>query len=69
MHEDPAIQALQEHAHLVAEEGKAQQEEEQAEDNAIIGRLVSAESPSTFRAATGVLPRQYAIHQWQRSCD
>ena len=42
MHEDPAIQALQECAHQVAEEAKAQQAEEWAEDNAIIGRLVSA---------------------------
>ena len=56
MHEDLAIQALQECAHLVAEEGRAQQMEEQAEDNAIIGRLVSAASPSEFRAATGALP-------------
>ena len=53
MHEDPAIQVLQECAHLIAEEAKAQQAEEQAEDNAIIGRLVSANSPSAFRAATG----------------
>ena len=36
--EDPAIQALQKHAHLVAEEGKAQQAEEWAEDNAITAR-------------------------------
>ena len=54
--EDPAIQVLQKHAHLVTEEEKAQQEEEQAEDNACIGRLVSADNPVTFRAATGVLP-------------
>ena len=56
MHEDPVIQALQECTCLVAEEGKAQQAEEWAEDNTIIGRLVSADSPATFRAATGALP-------------
>ena len=54
--EDPAIQALQEHARQVAEEGKAQQAEEQAEDDNIVGRLVSAGTPSDFRAATGALP-------------
>ena len=69
MHEDPVIQVLQERACLVAEEGRAQQAEEQAEDNTIIGRLVSADSPSTFRAAIGAPPRQYAIRQWQKSCD
>ena len=55
--EDPVIQALQKCTHLITEEGKAQQEEDQAEDDAIIGRLVSANSPSTFRAATGTLSR------------
>ena len=35
-HEDPAIQVLQERAHQITEEAKAQQAEEQAEDNAII---------------------------------
>ena len=60
-HEDPEIQALQECAHLVTEEERAQQAEEWAEDNTIIGRLVSANSPSAFRAATGTLPQQYAI--------
>ena len=46
--EDPAIRALQECAHQITEEGKAQQAEEQAEDDATIGRLVSAASPSEF---------------------
>ena len=68
-HENPAIQVLQECAHLVAEEGRAQQAEERAENNTIIGRLVSAASPSEFRAATGAPPQQYTIHQWQKSCD
>ena len=56
MHEDPTIQALQERAHQVAEEAKAQQAEERAEDDTTIGRLVSATSPSEFRAATGTPP-------------
>ena len=59
--EDPGIQVLQKHTHLVAEEGKAQAAEEQAEDDACIGRLVSANSPSSFKSATGILPQQYAI--------
>ena len=59
--EDPAIQVLQECTRLVAEEGKAQQAEEWAEDDAVIGRLVSANSPSTFRVATGAPPQQYAV--------
>ena len=54
--QDPSIQALQECAHKITEEERAQQEEEQAEDNTIISRLVSAASPSEFRAATGALP-------------
>ena len=54
--ENLTIQALQKCTHLVTEEGKAQQEEEQAEDDACIGRLVSANSPSTFRIATGASP-------------
>ena len=53
-----AIQALQKHTHLVAEECKAQDVAEQEE--AIIGRLVSANCPSTFEAASGVKPWQYA---------
>ena len=56
MPQDPAIQVLQECAHQIAEEERAQQAEEQAEDSAIIGRLVSATSPSEFRAATGAPP-------------
>ena len=66
--EDPAVQALQKHACLIADKGKAQAVEEWAEDNACIGRLVSTDCPSTFRAATGTPPRQYTI-QWQKSCD
>ena len=58
---DPAVQVLQERTHQIAEE--------QAEDDTIVGRLVSATNPSEFRAATGALPRQYAIRQWQKSCD
>ena len=69
MLEDPAVQALQERAHNIAEEGRAQQAEEQAEDDDIVGRLVSATTSSEFRTATGALPRQYAIRQWQKSCD
>ena len=67
--EDPAVQVLQEHAHKVAEEGKAQQAEEQAEDDNIVGRLVSATTSSEFRTATGTPPRQYAIRRQQKSCD
>ena len=67
--EDPAVQALQERAHKIAEEGRAQQADERAEDDNIVGRLVSAASPSEFRTATGAPPRQYAIHQQQKSCD
>ena len=69
MHEDLTIQVLQERTHLVTEEGRAQQAEEWAEDNTVISRLVSAASPSEFRAATGTPPRQYAICRWQKSCD
>ena len=54
--EDPAMQALQERAHKVAEEGKAQQAEERAEDDDIVSRLVSATTFSEFRTATGALP-------------
>ena len=67
--EDPAMQALQERAHKVAEEGKAQQAEERAEDDNIVGRLVSATTSSEFRTVTGALPRQYAIRRRQKSCD
>ena len=67
--EDPAVQALQERAHKIAEIGKAQQAEEGAEDANIVGRLVSATTSSEFRAATGAPPRQYAIRRWQKSCD
>ena len=56
MLEDPAVQALQECAHKVTEEGKAQQAEERAEDDDIVGRLVSAATSSEFRTATGTLP-------------
>ena len=59
--QDPAVQALQAHAHQIAEE--------QVEDDAIVGRLVSATNPSEFREATGAPPRQYAIHRRQKSCD
>ena len=69
MLEDPAVQALQEHAHKVAEEGRAQQAEEWAEDDDIVGRLVSATTSSEFRTATGAPPRQYAIRRRQKSCD
>ena len=41
MLEDPAMQALQEHAHKIAEDRKAQRAEERAEDDDIVGRLVS----------------------------
>ena len=67
--EDPAVQALQKRAHKIAEDGKAQQAEEQAEDADIVGRLVSATTSSEFRTATGAPPRQYAIRQRQKSCD
>ena len=67
--EDPAVQALQERAHKIAEEGKAQHAEERAEDADIIGRLVSATMSSEFRMATGAPPRQYAIRRRQKSCD
>ena len=67
--EDPAVQALQEHAHKIAEDGKAQQAEEWAEDADIVGRLVSATTSSEFRTATGAPPRQYAIRRRQKSCD
>ena len=67
--QDPVVQELQKRAHQIAEEGSAQQAEEWAEDDDIVGRLVSAASPSEFRTATGVPPRQYAIHRWQKSCD
>ena len=67
--EDPAVQALQERTHKVAEEGKAQQAEEQAEDDNIFSRLVSVTTSSEFRTATGAPPRQYAIRQRQKSCD
>ena len=59
--EDLAVQALQECAHKIAEEGRAQQAEEWAEDDNIVGRLVSATTSSEFRTATGAPPRQYAI--------
>ena len=42
------MQVLQEHAHKIAEEGRAQQAEEQAEDNNIVGRLVSVASPQSL---------------------
>ena len=67
--EDPAMQALQERAHKIAEDGKAQQAEEGAEDADIIGRLVSVTTSSEFRTATGAPPRQYAIRRRQKSCD
>ena len=67
--EDPAVQALQERAHKIAEDGKAQQAEERAEDDKIVGRLVSATTSSAFRTATGAPPRQYAIRRRQKSCD
>ena len=67
--EDPAVQALQKRAHKIAEEEKAQQAEERAEDANIVGRLVSATTSAEFRTATGAPPRQYAIRQWQKSCD
>ena len=47
--QDLAMQELQERAHQVAEEGRAQQAEEWAEDDNIVGRLVSATTPSEFR--------------------
>ena len=67
--EDPAVQALQEHAHKIAEDGKAQQAEEQVEDDDTVGRLVSATTSSEFRTATGAPPRQYAIRRRQKSGD
>ena len=63
------MQALQERAHKIAEDEKAQQAEERAEEDNIVGRLVSATTSSEFRTATGTLPRQYAIRQRQKSCD
>ena len=54
--EDPAVQALQERAHKIAEDGKAQQAEERAEDDEIVGRLVSATTSSEFRTTAGALP-------------
>ena len=59
--EDPAVQALQEHAHKIAKEGRAQQAEERAENDTIVSRLVSTTMPSEFRAATGTPLQQYAI--------
>ena len=67
--EDPAVQALQERAHKIAEDRKAQQAEERAEDADIVGRLVSATTSSEFRTATGAPPRQYAIRRRQKTCD
>ena len=67
--EDPAVQVLQKRAHKIAEDKKAQQAEEWAEDADIVGRLVSATTPSEFRTATGAPPRQYAIRRRQKSCD
>ena len=67
--EDPAVQALQERAHKIAEVEKAQQVEEEADDADIVGRLVSATTSSEFRTATGARPRQYAIRRRQKSCD
>ena len=67
--ENPAVQALQKRAHKIAEDEKAQQAEERAEDADVVGRLVSATTSSEFRTATGVLPQQYAICRWQKSCD
>ena len=67
--EDPAVQALQERAHKITEDGKAQQAEEGAEDADIVGRLVSATTSSEFGTATGAPPRQYAIRRRQKSCD
>ena len=67
--EDPAVQVLQERAHKIAEGERAQQAEEQAEDDEIVGRLVSATTSSEFRTATGAPPRQYAIRRRQKSCD
>ena len=61
MLEDPAMQVLQERAHKVTEEGRAQQAEERAEDDDIVGRLVSAATSSEFRTVTGAPPQQYAI--------
>ena len=66
---DPAVQALQKHTHKVVEEGRAQQAEERAEDNEIVGRLVSATTSSEFRTTTGAPPQQYAIRRRQKSCD
>ena len=62
MPQDPVVQELQKHAHQIAEEGKAQQAKEWAEDDNIVSRLVSTTTPSEFRAVTSTLPRQYAIH-------
>ena len=54
--ENPAVQALQERAHKIAENEKAQQAEERAEDADIVGRLVSATTSTEFRTATGAPP-------------
>ena len=59
--EDPAMQALQKRAHKIAEDEKAQQAEEGAEDADIIGRLVSATTSAEFRTATGAPPRQCSV--------
>ena len=67
--EDPAVQALQERAHKIAEDEKAQQTKEWAEDDEIVGRLVSATTSSEFRTATGTPPQQYAICRRQKSGD
>ena len=56
MPQDPALQELQQRAHQIAEEGRAQQMEEQAEDNIIVSRLVSATTSSEFRTATCAPP-------------
>ena len=56
MLEDPAMQALQERAHKIAEEGKAQQAEERAEDDNIVGRLVSVTIVKTTRLRPDIGP-------------
>ena len=63
------MQVLQERAHKIAEDEKAQQAEERAEEADIVGRLVSATTPSEFRTATGAPPQQYVIRRRQKSCD
>ena len=60
---DPAIQVLQKCPCLVAEECKTQEAVEQEEEDNIVGRLVSANCPSTFRTATGAKPQQYVIQR------